>query len=358
DADELLIITGYTGVDIINELKDLPYKKITLVVGMYGRNIHSRLHNSILKSNTNITNLTVYYTNEQVHTKLYAWYKQGDLCDLLIGSANFSANALIERPLREILYQIKERKSEQQFKEYIDQIYSNMYSCTNLKPNKKDNGLDVDEIQYSGKICKLSLLSSGDGAENIIGIKTLKDEVQSGAGLNWGYSSGEPSIEDAYVKISKKNIKEAPILFPAKSKDEKQAIDVLWDDEKTMLLSLEANNGKEIAKGVYYPKQVASYGDKSVLGIYLRKRIGDKIGKDLIHSDYAINRLKEIKRSHKAKKGKDKKIAILEDIKKDKKLEIELNQKYITLDDLQKYGRTDITIGLLDDGTYYLDFSV
>jgi HKD family nuclease len=361
-ADKFIIITGYTGPQMVNDLGKLPYKDIILVVGMYGRNINFKLHESILKSNKNIKNLTVYYTNKLVHTKLYAWYKKDKLSDLLIGSANFSTTALIENPYKETLYHVKEKGAEQQIKEYIDQIFSDMYLCTDLSlkfkgVNKQElknyGGISAYKASYSDKVCNLTLLANqSKNVKNLIEIPTVRGQVQAAAGLNWGYTAGNPSIEHAYIQIDESNIEEAPELFPTRPKSEKKPIEAIWDDGTTMLLSLEGN-GPEVEDGIFYPKQVSTYKNKSKIGIYLRKRIGDKIGKNLIYSDYAIKKMKEIKKLH----AQDKP-AMVKAIKGDKKLESELKDKFITLDYLLKYGRTDVSVSLLEDGTYYFDFSI
>ena len=39
DADKFIIITGYTGPQMINDLANLEYDEIILVVGMYGKKI-------------------------------------------------------------------------------------------------------------------------------------------------------------------------------------------------------------------------------------------------------------------------------------------------------------------------------
>jgi hypothetical protein len=57
-------------------------------------------------------------------------------------------------------------------------------------------------------------------------------------------------------------------------------------------------------------KAIHTYKDNSILGKYIRKRIGIPLG------------------------------------------------KYVTLSDLKKYGRSDVTIYKIDDENYYMDFSV
>lgn len=364
DADKFIIITGYTGPQMINDLANLEYDEIILVVGMYGKKINPNLHKSILNSNNTIKNLKVYYTNKLVHTKLYAWYKNNKIEDFLIGSANFSTNALLENAYRETLYRIDSKLEEKNIIEYINSIFNDMYICTelDLKPVhiKKDYpyGWVADEVEtykvsYSKQLCKLSLLASASGkGDNILGIKNDKGEVHAAAGLNWGYTSGLPLLGDAYIPITRKNIEETPDLLPIKPKGENKPIEVIWDDGETMLLLLEGN-GAQASDGNFYPKQVSTYRNKSELGNYIRRRIGEKIGKNLIYSEESIYKLKKIKKQFSGDKE-----SIVNNIKSDPDLYKELREKFITLDYLKQYGRTDITVKLLTEGVYSFDFSV
>lgn len=119
------------------------------------------------------------------------------------------------------------------------------------------------------------------------------------------------------------------MFFPQKSADVNLPIDVIWDDGTEMQMLLEGNQEIE---GRLYPKQLSTYKNKSEIGIYLRKRIGDKIGVDLsISNDLSKEDFKS-----KASEYKD---------------------KLITKDMLEKYGRTSIEVKLIGDKTYYFDFS-
>src|SRR5699024_2396120 len=102
-----------------------------------------------------------------------------------------------------------------------------------------------------------------------------------------------------------------------------------------------------------YPKQISTYKNKSELGTYIRKRIGDKIGKNLVHSQESIMKLKKLKKEYSGNKD-----GIIEAIKKDSELEKELRDKFITNKHLEEYGRYDITVKLLTEGIYSFDFSV
>jgi hypothetical protein len=102
-----------------------------------------------------------------------------------------------------------------------------------------------------------------------------------------------------------------------------------WDDGTEMQMLLEGN---QTVDGVIYPKQISTYKNKAEVGIYLRKRIGEKIGLDLTIPE-------ELSKTE---------FRANADLYKD---------KLITREMLDKYGRTSITIKLIGDSTYYFDFS-
>lgn len=118
------------------------------------------------------------------------------------------------------------------------------------------------------------------------------------------------------------NIKNFPNMFPPKKylgidnplstgrkNRENDEVELIWDDGEKMIGLLE---GQQINKtnGLIYPKQLSSSSKKSILGKYLRKRLG-----------------------------------------------VSLNHT-ITKADLKRYGRTNIDISLIGEGIYYMDFSV
>lgn len=356
DVNKFIIITGYTGPQMIKDLANLPYEEIVVVIGMYGKNINPKLHQSIINCNTSIKNLSVYYTNKEVHTKCYAWYKNDKMVDFLIGSANFSPGALIGNAMREVLCKVSDSQRKDEMEKYIKSILKDTYICNALKAND----IEKRKVPYSSESCKLSLLASRKGDTNIIEISTEKNNVHAAAGLNWGYSVGTPALNDAYIAIRKNNIEEAPGLFPIKSSENKP-IEVVWDDGTINMLLLESNGSKASDSQGIYPKSIGSFRNKSELGDYLRKRIGEKIDKDLIFTPEAIATLKSIKEKNTKKIGnnrKSDKAQIIKDIKQNKKLYEELKSKIITKEDLIKYGRMDITVTMIGDGIYSFDFSV
>jgi len=99
-ADRLVIISGYVGPAVVQDLKKLPYQ-VDLYVGMYGNSISSILHKSLLKLDK-LNNVSIYYTDILVHAKCYIWFSGEEIVKALIGSANFSTSGLMT-PKKEVL---------------------------------------------------------------------------------------------------------------------------------------------------------------------------------------------------------------------------------------------------------------
>lgn len=130
-----------------------------------------------------------------------------------------------------------------------------------------------------------------------------EQEVQQQGGLNWGLSNGHVNEGDAYIALTKGFFRDNLYFFPSHGSE----IWIEWDDEVKMLCLLE---GTQFINGSIYPKQISTLGDKSILGKYLRKRLG-------VGMNQCITRL-----------------------------------------DLQVYGRETIFVTYLGDNKYKFDFSI
>lgn len=136
-------------------------------------------------------------------------------------------------------------------------------------------------------------------------------QVPEKSGINWGLNSNELTgsvntrVADAELRITADLIRTG--IIPLKNGLNKVPVLLRWDDGRTMRGSFEQNIEVD---GLLYPKALCSDNDKSELGAYLRHRLGVNL------------------------------------------------TKLINLNDLQTYGRTNIEISVLPDGSYYLDFSV
>ena len=142
----------------------------------------------------------------------------------------------------------------------------------------------------------------------LISLLDSNQMVHLRGGLNWGFSNAHVRRYDAYIPIPIKTIRENLDLF--KNRGQRNTIlRFIWDDGSQMLGRFE---GTRINKedGLMYPKQIASYPHKSILGQYFRKR-----------------------------------------------LNVQENRR-ITMNDLTIYGRMDIDITQIGINTYRIDFSV
>ncbi|WP_313075346.1 restriction endonuclease PLD domain-containing protein [Lacrimispora sp.] len=102
--------------------------------------------------------------------------------------------------------------------------------------------------------------------------------VQKQSGLNWGFSNGNVCIDDACIAITNSFIINNPGFFPLAER----TINVLWDDNTEMSCSIE---GTQIINETTYPKQLTSASDKSVIGVYLRRRMGIPSGQEIVMAD-------------------------------------------------------------------------
>lgn len=303
ESDELIVLSGYLGPSPVARLEQLPFHS-TVIYGMYGsEGIKPTLHNSLTTIHNNVENLNIFYSQLPVHSKCYAWRRDGEIIHALVGSANFSTNGL-STPFREVLAETT-FDTFRPLNDYIQHILNNSISCLEIGMEK------VRENIINQNFCSMSLLDN-------------TGEVQRASGLNWGFmKNGLPSpkrgINDACIPIRVEHINNYSNLFPQKLQTrefmdlrgrrqrDNEAIEIIWDDGITMEGLLE---GTQPINDIIYPKQISSFPVKSELGIYLRNRIGVPLGQP-------------VRRHH-----------------------------------LERYGRTNIEISLLADGVYKFDFSV
>lgn len=116
---------------------------------------------------------------------------------------------------------------------------------------------------------------------NMIDIElySIRDnQVQSQGGLNWGFSYGNVSNADAYIALTTSFFRNNPGFFP----NHGSTINVTWDDFTTMRLLLE---GTQVIDGQIYPKNLSSINDKSILGTYIRERMGIALNHQITMQD-------------------------------------------------------------------------
>ena len=313
-SNNIVIVSGYVGYQTIKMLcEQCCDVRITVVYGMYGsERISQPLHLALMEVQRQYSNITILYSTIPVHSKIYTWNCDAKIEKALVGSANFSISGMMN-DYKEVLSDV-EQDTYSTLKEYCDYVLSKAISCNDAavkfqKVFKASGHSKLVQPLLAKNVCRATLLDRNG-------------MVSKKSGLNWGLSNGHVSEGDAYIRITSNYIKLFPSLFPpkkyvgmdnplsnGKKNRENDEVELIWDDGEKMIGLLEGQQTKTI-NGLVFPKQLSTSPSKSILGIYLRKRLG-----------------------------------------------VDLNHT-ITKSDLLRYGRTSIDISLVGEGIYYLDFSV
>lgn len=274
-ADELKILSGYVGPTPIQELHSGSNANLscTVIFGLFKENRKAILHDELLRLNNG--NVQILYPNLPAHSKCYLWLSGGVPVRGLIGSANFSSNGL-RIPYRESLMEVKD-SDMRALNTYIDLIKRTCRICTDIDRSELQErrarrviGEDTDEFEEG--VAKLSLIDR-------------RGEVPALSGLNWGMSpTSHVALDDAYIPIRQEVIRNHPELFPPRpimdgaqtrgSLDE--VVELIWDDGIAMQVKFEGVQMLSDSNGdmLKYPKQISSFPNKSIMGRYLRGRIG------------------------------------------------------------------------------------
>lgn len=305
EADELIIISGYLGPYPVGRLEEMPFDT-TVVYGMYpAHGIGERLHSSLTGMQNRIANINILYSGLQVHAKCYIWKKNGEIVHALIGSANFSSNGL-RSPYREVLTEA-DSSTYAELDIYMTSVLDGATPCLDVIIAAGVPRQPQQVYTRTTDYCRMTLLDPRTG------------ETPSTSGLNWGQNpENHTTKNDAYIPVRAGHIRTYSDIFLPKSdfssisqggrvQRHNDAIEMLWDDGTVMNGLFEGNY--EI-QDVNYPKQISSFPEKSILGTYIRNRIGVD------------------------------------------------SEAFVNTQDLIDYGRTHIDISLLEEGIYYLDFSV
>jgi hypothetical protein len=293
-ASEFIALTGFVGLDSISELSGLPFPS-TVIYGLFKENQNKIIHDRLTGMHTE--GRRILYPELACHSKCYLWLNEGRPIKGYMGSANFSPNGL-KNDYRETLIEVDQNQLFV-LKGYIEIIQGTATPCTDWEVREREEF----EEEYDKEICDMVLYDPRTG------------QTQEGHGLNWGLAEGSHvRPNDACIPIRTHHIRKYPDLFPAIPHDIdrgrgslKEIVEFIWDDGLIMQGRLE---GSQPIDGIKHPKQLASFPHKDDLGKYFRDRMG-----------------------------------IDHDIR-------------ITREDLVKYGRSDVSVSMLSEGSYFCDFSV
>ena len=299
EADEIIIVSGYISAYPISKIASLGFERISIIGGMYNRGISKKEYDDLVRENDNNSNLNIYITEKQVHSKIYIWKKKGKIISVLIGSANFT-NIGLNTSHREYLSEL-DRENYPKLISYLDYIsaiqiriidFDTSLVVEKIGNEKTDEEIFIDFYQQSKPYGSIS-------RSIILPLHTKKNIVEEKSGLNWGFSSlAKNKIDDAYIAIYSEKVRKNIAFFQpfiVDSKEDDKSIDVTWDDGVKMRFKFE---GTQTIGNFVYPKQVSSFlakgsqlnleGDKiqvkSILGRYLRKRINVESGQPVTYA--------------------------------------------------------------------------
>ena len=304
-SDEIIIISGYFSVDIIEKVAKMG-KNTTFYYGMYLRNGISQANydafKRLEKCYTNLKiNIPVAY---HVHTKCYIFKKSGTIISSLVGSANSSSSALSTTPNSELLTPldiISDGAFVDNYEKNINKA-SVHYDSPLITPSGRTKVFAVSS-KHSKKEPKSWNNYTGDPFSAIIPLYYMKNGhpvVHNSDGLNWGNGphASKSSDMESVLCIRKFHIEHYPLLIPfngavgsgtgGKIQRMQSPIDMTWDDGTKMKMLFQQGGKKvERAPGVWvqYPKALTTSSGGIELGKYLRKRMGIDPDKNVIYDD-------------------------------------------------------------------------
>ena len=230
------------------------------------------------------------------HRKVYYWM-ENDFLDLppklFLGSANFSYNGFFRQ--KELLIEatfdnVNDIFEDLQTMNCEDSLISSNIKMFNLVPGNKK------AIKGNKELPEKVISIEHQGDLEYVDISLLaKGEVPKTSGINWGQREGRDKNQ-AYLAVPLSIHKKYPDFFPGKA----EPFLMLTDDGESMICVMAQQNRKAIH----------TTENNSILGAYLRKRLGVP-DKAFVHTEDVIN-----------------------------------------------YGKTFVRIYKIDAETYYMDFSV
>lgn len=276
NLDELVIVSGYVGMGPVQMIAKKEHA-VKIVYGMMPSDgVSDVLHKSLKHLDETSTNAQIFYKKTKpVHSKCYAWRKDGKIISALIGSANFSNNGL-NSPFKEILTTVDE-KDFTDLNNYLNEVMADSERCAGAVVTgriKKHKLVAVEtRIPIPAAISTTLRFS----------LLTAQGKIPSGSGINWGHGDSHTHRNDAYIRIPKDVIKFHPGFFNSKAEGEKVPLDILWDDGEVMQGLAEGNQEFE---GQVYPKQLSSFPEKKIMGSYLRRRMGIASESEVTAADF------------------------------------------------------------------------
>jgi hypothetical protein len=273
-ADEIIILSGYTGPSPISKLSTLPIKSTVINGIKAGVSRDLSIYQSITKSSQS----DIWIKNNYNHSKIYCWLRHKKPIEILSGSANFSTAGLNSAFKGETLFDV-DRSDWNYAYAYLKDALLDSTISTSFTPNITQ-ARQPSTSTIANKLDKVLSLNPPK-AEIYVGGRGRK--MQPKSGWNWGHGKGNNAPNVAEQRIRKELITEIPNLFPNNGvnvnyqmgqalKNTKPNAEILFDDGFVMDATFE-QGGPKNAYGQKLYKAFCSYPDKATYGKYIRRRL-------------------------------------------------------------------------------------
>jgi len=267
-CNELLIITGYASSAVLSRNTERLGRDVSirLLVGMtqsdgVRRSDHERFR-SIQGPRQLGGRIECRYELEMdTHSKVYVWLKDGVPTEAWIGSANYSFRGfgLALQSSREVLAPTCPATAYK----YAEAIFSRGIDCAS---NAVNRSVKITDAERDSSYLMENRLHPGDGSNTAeLSILSREGTVHGpGGGLNWGLR-GSRNPNEAYIPVPAQS--ECRRYLPPKGTH----FTVWTDDGEYMTLARGGDNGKNLTT----PQ------NNSILGRYLRRRLGVQPGEQV-----------------------------------------------------------------------------
>lgn len=302
-CNKLFIVSGYATAAMafhhLNALKALNAEvDVELILGMCAQDglsesNHRGFQQLVDRDFQNFFKCSYVVNLPQVHSKVYAWFKDDDPMFGFAGSANYTQTAFFNSQ-RELMVQCP---PEECFR-YFESLYDDTLYCTHIDA---ENIVTIYNDQTYKRLLRQKIITEDDVPEDFIlqGLPHVRVELLGArgyarSGLNWGQRpeyNRDPN--QAYIRLPA-NVYNSD-FFPEVGVH----FTVHTDDNKVLICTRAQQNGKAI----HTPH------NNSLIGQYFRNRLGLSSG------------------------------------------------AFVVKEDLQGYGRTYLDFYKIDNETYYMDFS-
>jgi len=282
-ASHLYVVTGYASPHIVyRQLSALSKNginvNVSILVGMIshdGMDLNSHLGFVALTQSHPGVSCAYLPSRYLTHSKNYLWYKNAKPHLAFSGSANFSVNAFFGGVIESVT---ADQPGE------VDNLYKSLapngidcndhqidsyFRFTRAQLQVPTDYRSADQVLPSFKSLPFSVSSLQNITLSLLKTRGGVPSVHDAGGINWGHR-GTRDRNEAYISVP---TSQQGQFFPKVGAQ----FEVLCDDGQILRMVAQGAGGK----------QVTTPEHNSILGTYLRKRMGIAIGKKVALADFA-----------------------------------------------------------------------